>query len=199
METFRGQRNSSAFKELPVLVAFPSNEFHIVLYYTHKNLPTGMIAWSTGGRHSFETNALSAEDTARHYRSSRDRATEGLHHSRTIRRYTAEINRMLLCQWAHNLLLSTACTLTRSFQYLLQPTRVDKLTNVLSFYVCPLSISRSYITGAFLQSHMDEKQYTSCVKLSFCIRPLYLIRHSRRVVLQNVKVLLPQQFYRVSN
>jgi hypothetical protein len=89
-----------------------------------------------GERHSFETNALSAEDTGRHYLSVTLVCHCGvLTTSRTIRRYTVEINPMLLCQWAHNLLLGNGCTLTKPFQELLQQALLDRVTNACFLYM----------------------------------------------------------------
>jgi len=59
----------------------------------------------------------------------------GLTTSRTIRRYTAEINPMLLCQWVRNLLLSNGCTLTKPFQELLQQALLDRVTNACFLYM----------------------------------------------------------------
>ena len=66
----------------------------------------------------------------------------GLATVRTIRRYTVEINPMLLCQWVHNSLPSNGFT-----QELLQQALLDRVTNArLSLHVCPLSIITLCIT-----------------------------------------------------
>jgi len=81
----------------------------------------------------------------------------GLTTSRTIRRYTVEINPMLLCQWTHNLLLSNGCTLTKPFHELLQQALLDSVTNACFLYMhahYPLLhyALPHYISGAFQQS-----------------------------------------------
>lgn len=83
--------------------------------------------------------------------------------SRTIRRYTVEINPMLLRQWTHNLLLSNGCTLPKPFQELLQQARLDRVTNACFLYMYahyPLLhyALPYYISGAFQQS--QKKAYT---------------------------------------
>jgi hypothetical protein len=101
---------------------------------THKNLPTGMFTVGIGERHSFETNALSAEDTGRHYLSSCERVTVGFHHQQDNTQIYCR-NQPDVVPMDPNLLLRNGCTLTWPFQELLEPARLNRVTNVCFLYV----------------------------------------------------------------
>jgi hypothetical protein len=114
---------------------------------THKNLPTVMITVGIGERHSLETNALPAEDTVCHYLNSRDRVTVGFHHQQDNTQIYCRNQPDLVVPMDPNLLLSNGCTLTWPFQELLQPARLDRVTNVCFLYaLCPLSIITLHVT-----------------------------------------------------